>query len=142
MAITSDIIVGFPGESEADFEKTMKLVERVEYDALYIFKYSERPGTPAAKLIDNVTRNQKAERFAALENLQKRIQQRIYRDYVGKELEVLVEGTSSKSDLDVTGHSTCHKVVNFPARFARPGEIVDIRITEAKANSLYGEMAA
>jgi len=140
MAITSDIIVGFPGETDADFDETMNLVAQVEYDALYIFKYSERPGTPAAKLGDNVTRSEKAERFAALESLQKQIQQRIYRGYVGRKLEVLVEGTSSKAPADLTGHSTCHKVVNFPASFARPGEIVDIRVAEAKVNSLYGEV--
>ncbi|HSV33559.1 MAG TPA: tRNA (N6-isopentenyl adenosine(37)-C2)-methylthiotransferase MiaB [Pyrinomonadaceae bacterium] len=139
IAITSDIIVGFPGETDEDFKATLKLVEQVEYDALYIFKYSERPGTPAANLSDNVTRQQKAERFAALEALQKKIQRQTYRDYVGREVEVLVEGHSSRSDCDLTGHSTCHKVVNFPAQSARLGEIARIRITEAKVNSLYGE---
>jgi tRNA-2-methylthio-N6-dimethylallyladenosine synthase len=139
MAITSDIIVGFPGETESDFNETMKLVEQVEYDALYIFKYSERPGTPAANLPDDVTRAEKAVRFHALEDLQKKIQRRIYRDYVGRTLQVLVERKSSRSDLDVTGHSTCHKVVNFPATFTSAGEIAEVRVTAAKSNSLYGE---
>jgi tRNA-2-methylthio-N6-dimethylallyladenosine synthase len=140
MAITSDIIVGFPGETEPDFEDTMKLVEQVGYDGLYIFKYSERPGTPAAKLDDSVTGAEKTARFLALEDLQQRIQRRIYRNYVGRELPVLVEKRSSKANQDMTGHSSCHKVVNFPASFAKPGQIGNVRITEAKANSLYGEL--
>src|SRR5437868_5859904 len=78
ISITSDIIVGFPGETEADFQDTMALVEQVGYDALYIFKYSERPGTPAAKLDDDVTLSEKKARFLALESLQQRLQQKIY----------------------------------------------------------------
>jgi len=140
MAITSDIIVGFPGETDREFGETMKLVEQVGYDGLYIFKYSQRPGTPAAKLDDDVTREEKTERFLALENLQQQMQQRIYQEYVGTELPVLVEKRSSKGNQDMTGHSPCHKVVNFPARFAIPGQIVRICITKAKTNSLYGEL--
>jgi tRNA-2-methylthio-N6-dimethylallyladenosine synthase len=140
MAITSDIIVGFPGETEPDFEDTLKLVEEVGYDGLYIFKYSERPGTPAAKLDDNVTGKEKTARFLALENLQQQIQRRIYQGYLGRELPVLVEKRSSKENQDMTGHSSCHKVVNFPARFAKPGQIARVRMTEAKTNSLYGEL--
>ena len=140
MAITSDIIVGFPGETEADFEDTLKLVEEVRYDGLYIFKYSERPGTPAAKLDDNVTGKEKTARFLALETLQQQIQRRIYQDYMRRELPVLVEKRSSKENQDMTGHSSCHKVVNFPARFAKPGQIARVRMTEAKTNSLYGEL--
>jgi tRNA-2-methylthio-N6-dimethylallyladenosine synthase len=140
MAITSDIIVGFPGETDRDFEETMNLVKQVAYDGLYIFNYSERPGTPAAKLEDSVTRKEKTARFLALENLQKEIQQRIYQDYVGGETSVLIEKRSSKAKQDMTGHSPCHKVVNFPAQFAAPGQIARVRITEAKPNSLYGEL--
>jgi tRNA-2-methylthio-N6-dimethylallyladenosine synthase len=140
MAITSDIIVGFPGETEGDFQETMNLVKQVGYDGLYIFNYSERPGTPAAKLKDNVTRAEKTARFLALEELQKEIQQRIYQDYIGRETSVLIEKRSSKAKQDMTGHSPCHKVVNFPARFAAPGQIGRVRITEAKPNSLYGEL--
>jgi tRNA-2-methylthio-N6-dimethylallyladenosine synthase len=140
MSITSDIIVGFPGETTADFDATVNLVRQVGYDALYIFKYSERKGTPAANFEDNVTRQEKADRFARLENVQRQFQQQIYERYVGRELRVLVERESSKSPTDLTGHSTCHKVVNFPAEESMLGNIVNVRITQAKQNSLYGEV--
>src|SRR5256885_1973492 len=84
MSITSDIIVGFPGETAADFRETVELVERVGgYDGLYIFKYSERPGTPAAKLFDDVTREEKSARFMELETTQRNFQRKIYQRYVG-----------------------------------------------------------
>ncbi len=139
IAVTSDIIVGFPGETDADFRETMRLVEQVTYHALYIFKYSERPGTPAAKMNDNVSRSQKAERFLELENLQQGIQRNIYKAYVGREIRVLAERNSTKSDDDMTGHSTCHKVVNFPRGPVTAGQVARVRVTEAKVNSLYGE---
>ena len=140
MAITSDIIVGFPGETSDDFEATVKLVEQVGYDALYIFKYSERKGTPAASLADDVSREEKAERFARLENVQRQFQKQLYHSYVGRELSVLVERESSKSQSDMSGHSTCHKVVNFPGNESLLGTIVNVRVTAAKQNSLYGEV--
>jgi tRNA-2-methylthio-N6-dimethylallyladenosine synthase len=140
MAITSDIIVGFPGESEADFRDTLRLVEQVGYDMLFIFKYSERPGTPAARLDDDVSRSEKTARFLELEETQQRLQQKIYENYVGREIKVLVERSSSKSDQDMSGHSTCHKVVNFPGGSAAPGDVVNVRVTAAKPNSLYGRL--
>ena len=140
MSITSDIIVGFPGETDADFRDTMKLVEQVAYDGLYIFKYSERPGTPAARLDDNVSREEKTTRFLELEQVQRRLQQTIYERYLGREIKVLIERPSSKSEDDLTGHSTCHKVVNFPAPAAWLGEVARVRVTQAKSNSLYGEI--
>ncbi|HEV2706066.1 MAG TPA: tRNA (N6-isopentenyl adenosine(37)-C2)-methylthiotransferase MiaB [Pyrinomonadaceae bacterium] len=141
IALTSDIIVGFPGETDKEFEGTMRLVEQCQYDSLYIFKYSERKGTPAAKLSDTVSEEVKTERFLALERLQKGIQKKIFEDYVGQVLDVLVEGESSKSVSDMTGHSTCNKVLNFPCGVDLAGQIVKVRVTEAKPNSLYGELA-
>ncbi|HEU5237850.1 MAG TPA: tRNA (N6-isopentenyl adenosine(37)-C2)-methylthiotransferase MiaB [Pyrinomonadaceae bacterium] len=140
MSLTSDIIVGFPGESTTDFYDTLKLVQQVGYDGLYIFKYSERPGTPAAKLRDDVSREEKSARFIELEEMQKGLQKKIYDGYQGRTLDVLVEGTSSKSESDLTGHSTCHKVVNFPGDQSLLGQIVPVRISTAKQNSLYGEV--
>ena len=140
MSLTSDIIVGFPGETAADFYDTLKLVEQVGYDGLYIFKYSERRGTPAAKLPDDVSREEKSARFIELEETQKRLQKKIYDAYAGRALDVLVEGTSSKSENDMTGHSTCHKVVNFPGDQSLLGQIVPVRISAPKQNSLYGEV--
>lgn len=140
LSLTSDIIVGFPGETPEDFKETLSLVEQSQYDGLYIFKYSERPGTPAANLPDDVSLAEKAERFKSLEFLQKSIQGRIYREYVGREVKVLVEGESAKSHLDMTGHSTCHKVVNFPGDSSLLGLEVKVQVTAAKANSLYGNL--
>jgi tRNA-2-methylthio-N6-dimethylallyladenosine synthase len=142
LSLTSDIIVGFPGESEEDFEETLKLVRLCEYDALYIFKYSKRSGTPAAKLDDAVPETEKTARFMALEDLQSSIQARIYNDYVGRNVSVLVERESARSTEDMAGHSTCHKVVNFKAHQTRPGEIVEVLISNAKPNSLYGELVS
>jgi tRNA-2-methylthio-N6-dimethylallyladenosine synthase len=140
MSITSDIIVGFPGETTADFGETVKLVEQVGYDGLYIFKYSERRGTPAANLKDDVSRAEKAARFSELEQTQRKLQKRIYDGYIGRDLDVLVEGTSTKSNRDMTGHSTCHKVVNFPGASSMLGQLQKVRITVAKQNSLYGRV--
>src|SRR5437870_6639148 len=140
ISITSDIIVGFPGESEADFRDTIRLIEQVGYDGLYIFKYSERPGTPAARLEDNVNKNEKGRRIMELEETHRKFQRRIYQEYVGRSIQVLAEQVSAKSEQDMTGHSTCHKVVNFPRAWVRPGDLASVRITRAKRNSLYGEV--
>jgi tRNA-2-methylthio-N6-dimethylallyladenosine synthase len=139
IALTSDIIVGFPGESAEAFEDTLKLVERCQYDGLYIFKYSERKGTPAAKLTDDVSPEEKTRRFLALEKLQKEIQRKIYASYVGARVSVLVEGESARSREDLTGHTSCNKVVNFRGAADLVGEVVELRVVEAKTNSLYGE---
>jgi tRNA-2-methylthio-N6-dimethylallyladenosine synthase len=138
LSLTSDIIIGFPGETAEEFDGTVRLIEQCQYDGLYIFKYSERPGTRAAAFTDDVSKEEKSARFLALETLQKNIQKRIYEEYVGREVRVLVEGESAKSQSDVTGHSTCHKVVNFPGDTSLIGQEVRVRITAAKANSLYG----
>src|SRR5882672_5636231 len=140
LALTSDIIVGFPGESDEDFEKTLRLVRTCEYDGLYIFKYSRRAGTPAAALTDVIPETEKTARFIALESLQESLQQKIYNGYVGRKVSVLVERESARSSEDMTGHSTCHKVVNFSARQTKPGEVVDVLISQAKPYSLYGEL--
>lgn len=141
LSLTSDIIVGFPGETDAEFEDTMRLVERCRFEGLYIFKYSERKGTPAASLDDTVPESLKTERFLALENLQMSRQREIYESYVGSELSVLVEGESARSSSDLKGHSSCNKVVNFRGPSELTGKIVRVRVTEAKTHSLYGEFS-
>ncbi|MEP6913236.1 MAG: tRNA (N6-isopentenyl adenosine(37)-C2)-methylthiotransferase MiaB, partial [bacterium] len=140
LSLTSDIIVGFPGETEEDFEATMRLVQKCEYDALFIFKYSKRAGTPAAKLDDAVPETETTTRFMALEALQTSIQEKIYNAYVGRKVSVLVERESARSSEDMAGHSTCHKVVNFRANQTQPGSIVEVLITKGHPNSLYGEL--
>jgi tRNA-2-methylthio-N6-dimethylallyladenosine synthase len=139
-ALTTDIIVGFPGETEEDFEETLKLVSECEYDGMYMFKYSPRKGTPAASLEDVVSEEEKTERFVRLHNLQKQIQQKVYERYVGTTVSVLVEGESVKSASELTGHSTCNKVLNFAGGRELIGKIVSLRVLEAKSNSLRGEL--
>ena len=141
LALTSDVIVGFPGETDDDFRQTIELVEACEYDSLYIFKYSRRAGTPAANFDDNVSEKEKKDRFLELEEVQRRTQDKIYRSYVGRTLSVLAEKQSSRSESDLSGHSTCHKVVNFAGDHNLEGEIVDVLVTGAKTNSLYGQLA-
>ena len=140
ISLTSDLIVGFPGETDEEFEDTLRLAEKCEFHGLYIFKYSKRRGTPAAKLTDNVSPDEKRRRFLALESLQMSIQSKIYRAYVGKVVEVLVEGFSARSGSDLTGHTTCNKVVNFGAGAEFMGKVVKVRVTEAKAHSLFGQI--
>jgi tRNA-2-methylthio-N6-dimethylallyladenosine synthase len=140
LSLTSDIIVGFPGETDEDFRQTLELVDQCEYDSIYIFKYSKRAGTPAANFADDVSEQEKKERFLALEEVQRKNQERIYRSYVGRTVQVLVEKQSARSESDLSGHSTCNKVVNFAGDRRLEGEIVDVMVTAAKTNSLYGAL--
>jgi tRNA-2-methylthio-N6-dimethylallyladenosine synthase len=140
-AITSDIIVGFPGESDRDFEATLDLVREVQFDALYTFYYSPRPHTPAADWPDDVAPEVKRDRFDRLVALQSEIQKRRYSRHLGQILEVLVDGPSTRNPGDATGHSTCNTVVNFPAEGrAAAGALVRVEITAVKAHSLYGKL--
>lgn len=140
IAITTDIIVGFPGETEADFKETVELVKYCGFDSAYIFKYSPRPGTPAFEMEDSVSFAEKTLRFLELENAQKSIQQKRLERYNNAVLEVLAEGASARTESGITGHSTCHKVVNFVGDRSLLGSIVNIKITEVKVNSMFGEV--
>jgi tRNA-2-methylthio-N6-dimethylallyladenosine synthase len=140
ISLTSDIIVGFPSETSEDFEATAALVERCRFEGLYIFKYSERTGTPASRLEDSVSAEEKTRRFLALERLQESIQEEVYESYVGTVVSVLVEGASARTPVDMKGHTTCNKVVNFRGHAGLSGELVRVRVTEAKPHSLYGEL--
>lgn len=140
MSLTGDIIIGFPGETEADFQQTLSLVAEAEYDGLYIFKYSPRPQTAAAAFEDSVPDEVKTERFLKLQELQNRIQKLRYSRYIGREIEVLVEGVSARSEAQMTGHSRCHKVVNFDSADGILGKIVKVKITECHPHSLSGRL--
>ena len=140
VALTTDIIVGFPGETEADFEETKRAVKYCGFDSAYIFKYSPRPGTPAFEMDDDVSPGEKKLRFLELENVQKKSQNQRLQRYIGKTVQVLAEKVSSRSEDDITGHSTCHKLVNFHGSRDLLGSLVDVRIREIKANSLFGEV--
>ena len=140
ISISSDFIVGFPGETEADFEKTMKLIEDVGFDQSFSFIYSRRPGTPAADLEDSTTSEEK---HARLDRLQKHITAHaagISRAMVGTVQTVLVEGPSRKNPDELTGKTENMRSVNFPAPKRLVGQFVAVRITEAMSNSLRGEV--
>jgi len=139
LALTTDIIVGFPGESEADFMETVRAVEYCGFDSAYIFKYSPRPGTPAFTMDDDVSPGEKKLRFLELEKVQKRSQQNRLQRYIGNTIEVLAERVSARSEDDLTGHSTCHKLVNFRGSQEMLGNVVNVRIREIRTNSLFGE---
>jgi tRNA-2-methylthio-N6-dimethylallyladenosine synthase len=140
ISLTTDIIVGFAGETEADFQKTAEMVEYCKFDAAYIFKYSPRPGTPAYEMDDDVSPSEKTRRFRHLEEIQRGVHNEGLLRYLGKKLDVLAEKTAAKSNGDLTGHSTCHRPVNFSGAKEDLGKIVKVRITEIKSNSLYGEV--
>jgi tRNA-2-methylthio-N6-dimethylallyladenosine synthase len=140
ISISSDFIVGFPGETDADFEQTMKLVDDVRFDGSFSFIYSARPGTPAANLADPTPHAVKLER---LQRLQKRLQE-IALEYsqrmVGTRQRVLVEGVSKKDGAELAGRSENNRVVNFAGPSRLVGHFVDLEITEAMPHSLRGRV--
>lgn len=139
ITLTGDIIVGFPGETERDFLDTVRLVEEVEFDGLYIFKYSPRPYTPAARWGDQISDEVKTRRLVELTARQREIQMRKHRKYIGKVLEVLIEGKSAKSNLHWSGYSTSNITVNFESSVElREGLIVEVEITKVNPHSLFG----
>jgi tRNA-2-methylthio-N6-dimethylallyladenosine synthase len=140
LSLSTDIIIGFPGESDENFQDTLKMINHCQFDSAYIFKYSPRPGTPAFDMTDNVSSEKKKARFVESDELQKLVQQKIFSSYVGQMVRVLVEKNSVKNSSQFSGHSTCHKVVNFQGSGELLGKIVDIKITEAKVNTLFGVM--
>jgi tRNA-2-methylthio-N6-dimethylallyladenosine synthase len=140
LSLTTDIIVGFPGETKKDFQDTIKMIEYCRFDSSYIFKYSPRPGTPAFDIADSVSPEEKKERFMELDELQKLIQQEIFKSYINRTISVLVEKISIKDSSQFSGHSTCHKVVNFKGSNDFLGKIVNVKITEAKVNTLFGSV--
>jgi tRNA-2-methylthio-N6-dimethylallyladenosine synthase len=139
-AITTDIIVGFPGETEEDFQETLEIAEIVGYDGAFTFIYSPRRGTEAAELEDQIPHEVKVERMERLvEVVQRRAAQSAQR-FVGRTLEVLVEGPSRTDPTRLRGRSRHNKVVNFEG-FGEPGEFVDVEITKATSQTLIGEMS-
>lgn len=140
IAITTDIIVGFPGETEQDFQESVDLVNYCGYDSAYIFRYSPRPGTPAFEMEDDVSDAEKTLRFLELEKAQKASQNRRLTRYLGAEVSVLVENRSTRTENGLTGHSTCHKIVNFVGSDDLLGQVVNVKMNEIKTNSLFGEL--
>jgi len=138
LALTTDLIVGFPGESDADFEETLALLQEVTFDGVYSFKYSERPFTYASReQVDDVPEPTKTLRLARLQEAQQQIQLRRNQSFIGQTLEVLVEGRSRKVAEELSGRSPHNRVVNFSGASV-PGATVPVTITRAGPNSLFG----
>jgi len=140
ISISSDFIVGFPGETDADFEKTMKLIEDVGFDQSFSFIYSRRPGTPAADLPDDVSDEVKHARLSRLQATINANAARISQAMVGTVQRILVEGPSRKNPAELTGKTENMRSVNFPAPARLVGRFVDVVITEAMSNSLRGRV--
>lgn len=141
ISISSDFIVGFPGETGTDFEKTMKLIEDVGFDQSFSFIYSRRPGTPAADLEDEVTSEEKHARLSRLQATINENARKISDSMVGSVQRVLVEGPSRKDANELTGKTENMRSVNFAGRPRLVGQFVDVLITEALSNSLRGRVA-
>jgi tRNA-2-methylthio-N6-dimethylallyladenosine synthase len=141
ISVSSDFIVGFPGETDADFEATLKLARELELDDSFCFIYSPRPGTPAAELADQIPANVKRER---LQRLQAQIQSQadaVSERMVGTTERVLVEGTSRRRTHEVAGRTGNNRIVNFPGSAELVHRFVDVRVTDRQPHSLRGELA-
>ncbi|NLC11340.1 MAG: MiaB/RimO family radical SAM methylthiotransferase, partial [Firmicutes bacterium] len=138
-AITTDIIVGFPGEQDEDFQQTMEMVDTVKFDAAFTFVYSPRKGTPAAKFSEQVPPEIKKQRITALVKKQQEISLEKNKQYINKVLRVLVEGRSKHNKSMLTGRAGNNKIVHFPFADGLIGEFVNIKIKEARSQFLIGE---
>ena len=140
VSLTSDFIVGFPGETEADFATTLRLARELEFDASFSFLYSPRPGTPAAELPDPVPQAEKHERLLRLQAQLEVQAAAVSAGMVGSMQRVLVEGPSKKSTAELAGRTANNRVVNFPGEAGLAGRFADVRITAALSHTLRGEL--
>ena len=140
-AITTDIIVGFPGETEQDFDQTIDLVKQARFSAAYTFQYSKRPGTPAALMPDQVEQDVMADRYNRLHKIQQDISKQENEKLIGNTIELLVSGHEGRHDIDLNrmnGRSTDFRLTHFDnsAKLARPGDLIEVKVEEAFANHL------
>jgi tRNA-2-methylthio-N6-dimethylallyladenosine synthase len=140
ISLSSDFIVGFPGETDEDFARLMKLVEDIGYDASFSFIFSPRPGTPAAALHDDTPHEVKLRRLQHLQAVLEDNVRRIGASRVGTVQRILVEGPSRKDKTELMGRTECNRIVNFPGSPRLMNQLVDVRITTAFAHSLRGEV--
>ena len=139
IAITTDIIVGFPGEKEEDFQCTINALSEIDYDGIFAFKYSKRPDTKALELPDHIDERIKSDRLSKVLELQEGITYKKNKRLEGNILEILVEGESETDPERLTGRTRSNKIVNFHGDKKDIGELLKVRILEAKQHSLYGE---
>jgi len=140
MTLSSDFIVGFPGETEEDFEQTLKLIRDVGFDQSFSFIYSRRPGTPAADLEDNTTKEQKLERLYRLQALINENAAAISASMVGSVQRVLAERPSRRDPNELMGRTENNRIINFPAPAHLIGQMVDVKVTLTNTNTLKGEL--
>ena len=140
LSLSSDFIVGFPGETAEDFEKTMKLIDDIGFDASFSFVYSSRPGTPAAELTDDTPQELKLERLMRLQKRIDDLAQGVSQAMVGSIQRVLVEGLSKKDDTELAGRTDNNRIVNFIGNLRLVHRFVDVRITSSLPHSLRGEI--
>jgi tRNA-2-methylthio-N6-dimethylallyladenosine synthase len=141
MGLTTDIIVGFPGETEADFEETLSLCREVEFDNAFLFKYSPRRDTPAAEMSDQVSQELIEERHARVLQVVNEIGARRYAALIGSQMQILVEGRSKKNAARMSGRTRCNKIVVFEGSERHRGELMDVRIERVGSFTLYGDPA-
>jgi tRNA-2-methylthio-N6-dimethylallyladenosine synthase len=141
IGVTTDIIVGFPGETEADFEETLSLARKVRFDNSFIFKYSPRKDTPAAEMPGQVDAVTKQERNARLLQLINEIAAETYRSYLGDTVEILVEGPSKKKPFRMMGRTRSNKIVVFDGSERHCGQVMNVQVTRAGSFTLYGDPA-
>ena len=139
VGLSTDIIVGFPGETEEDFAETLSLMEEVKFDLAFMYLYSKRKGTPADEMIDQIPDKIKHERFNRLIEVVNRTSAEKNKEYVGKIVEVLVEGYSKNDKSKLTGRTRTGKLVNFEGNYKAIGELVSVQITNSRSFSLIGE---
>jgi tRNA-2-methylthio-N6-dimethylallyladenosine synthase len=140
--LTSDFIVGFPGETEDDFAQTLGLVQELQFDSSFSFVYSRRPGTPAAEMPDSTPHEVKLARLQRLQGTLDALETRISLDMVGQVQSVLVEGKARRDPGELTGRCSNHHTVNFIGDPSLIGHLVDVRITQALKHTLRGERVA
>jgi tRNA-2-methylthio-N6-dimethylallyladenosine synthase len=140
LSLSSDFIIGFPGETEQDFQATLDLIQEVGFDHSFSFIYSPRPGTPAANFADDVALETKKQRLYQLQTVLDRQAHAISHAMVGSTQRILVEGFSKKDPQQLAGRTENNRVVNFTADSQLIGQFVTVKITEALPNSLRGEI--
>ena len=140
LSVSSDFIVGFPGETDSDFEQTLNLVQKVKFDSSYSFIYSDRPGTPASMLPNKIEADVKSKRLKKLQQILDKYSLDFSSQMLDKEEEVLVEGISKRNSSDLTGRTENNRVVNFPGKPELKGKIVKLLITELRQHTLRGKI--
>jgi len=140
VSFTTDLIVGFPGETEEDFQKTLDLVSKVKYDSAFTFVYNKRTGTPAAEMADQVPEEVKSRRIQELIELQNQISLELNKKEEGKTVEVLVEGKSKTDEAKLAGRTRTNKLVVFQGGDELIGKLSKVKITEGKLFHLEGEL--